>query len=804
MAENWVLNTISKRIAITYIYRILCFLFHPLLKHFRINLPEDEDLTQGSLNILVFTCYSFTDKLLFYYAVRKKYSNSIILPQKRFFWKNTHNPSAKYNENLFFYPYFCRIKRNFSKISFYNTDRKRILRDLVLPSFNYQASFYPCIICLSRNPEKKWLRFIEFLLNYKDSFIRHSKPFIIESKPADILKMLVRMRSYSIRENKKQNLATKGRKILKKREQVRSLLNDRAVLEVLRKGDFNKNIKEAKAIFSNMTTDYSIPFLQIFNKVLTPLYSYLYNDINVNQEVLEEIRDIIACYPVIFIPNHRSHMDYLMVSYCLFKNHISCPLIAAGDNLNYFPLGLFFRKGGAFFIKRDFKDNMLYPQLFRHYLNLLLKNRRSIEFYIEGTRTRTGKLLSPKSGLLRLLLQGIRELKLKDLYIIPVSIEYDRVIEDSVLVDEDRGIPKKKEDLEGLFDIHNFIKKHYNNVYIHFSSPLSINRFLSDNLKIKSSRYTKKSLSALSEHIMERILYGMDTSGSTLLATLLFFESRWVSRSLLRWRLKNIASLIQHYKDSSIFDKFGSEEEFLDKYLSFFISQEFIIKSEKQNKVLYKVRSKKNRQILKYYFNNLSDMLLPNSLICFILKKFQYSCSETSPIFSTFDQLNRIFRHEFQFSEKFSKKENLLYIIEYISSINDDMEIKRVINFWSALSYHLRTGYCYSISIILKLLTDNGRTVQKNLIVQTVQLMDLYHKAGIIKDYNTVSTALISNTVGLLIDEGIIGIAENFDNPGDRILELSSSDTSSAEDIRNLITLDYERDESVWINDDIF
>ncbi len=708
--------------------------------------------------------------------------------------------AVKGDERTFCYPYFCRKPCFLGTRPLYRIDRERILSDILLPSYDYEASCFPSTIFLTRRPEKRFFRFIQFLFNYPDSIIRCSPSFDFKADRENILSSLIKMRSRALKENKKQELITKGRKTPDRKKLINRFLKDKTVVEILEKGDYKANLREAKSIFKNMVADYSITYLQVFNKILTPLYAYLYDDIIVNKTGVENIRNIASEYPIIFIPNHKSHMDYLLLSYCMFKNDLICPLIAAGDNLNYFPIGTVFRRAGGFFIKRDFRGSLLYPQLFRHYLNYLIRSRSSIEFYIEGTRTRTGKLLSPKTGLLRLLIQGMREINQKDLYIVPVSIEYDRVIEDSVLVEEDLGIPKKKEDIEGLFDIHNFIKKHYKNVYINLSPAISVKSFLKEQAGDQEKRYTKKSFSLLSERIMEDLFSNMEISGSTLLSSVLFFETRWTSKPILKWRLNEVIDTITYYRKKDLMKRYGSLDSFIDRYISFFESQDFIIKSEKSGSLLYKVRSKKHNQILKYYFNNISELLLPRSFIAFIIKR--HNVTNYEEIMEMLKNLAVIFRHSIKFRSIFLDESILRNVIENSYSENDLNAPCSSVIFWANLSAHLRLGYYYGISMIVKILSREEEIRQGDLIIRMIKLANLYNKLGIISHYNIISSAMFSNVIDMLIEEKVISISRNSDNQNERFLQINTENMNKTDGIKDSISLEYERDRDVLTNFD--
>ena len=143
--------------------------------------------------------------------------------------------------------------------------------------------------------------------------------------------------------------------------------------------------------------------------------------------------------PVVYIPSHKSHVDYLILSYMLYHHDLPCPLIAAGKNLSFWPMGPLFRRGGAFFIRRSFRGAVLYSRVFAEYVHTILDEGYSVEQFIEGGRSRTGKLLMPKLGLLSILLNAQKNGACEDLIFVPVSIGYDRVLEEKSYSAGNRG-----------------------------------------------------------------------------------------------------------------------------------------------------------------------------------------------------------------------------------------------------------------------------------------------------------------------------------------------------------------------------
>ena len=192
------------------------------------------------------------------------------------------------------------------------------------------------------------------------------------------------------------------------------------------------------------------------------------------ERVVERMKD----HPVVLVPCHRSHFDYLILTYIFHANYLSPPHIAAGLNLSFWPLGPLFRGAGAFFIRRSFEDNELYKMVFRKYLTFLIREGFTQEFFIEGGRTRTGKMLTPKLGMLSAIVsafvQGVR----RDLYIVPISIHYGRIPEEEAYRREVSGEAKERESLWALLRARSVLKRRFGTAYVSYGEPISLTEAL--------------------------------------------------------------------------------------------------------------------------------------------------------------------------------------------------------------------------------------------------------------------------------------------------------------------------------------
>lgn len=233
-------------------------------------------------------------------------------------------------------------------------------------------------------------------------------------------------------------------------------------------------------------------FLRAFgasvNEMLVTMYNY---GTHVRMDQVLELRRVAQeaaakKQSIVFLPCHKSHIDYLVLSWILFRIGLAVPHIAAGDNLDMPVVGTILRKGGAFFIRRSFQGDTLYPVVMKEYIMNLLAQGYNMEMFIEGTRSRTGKLLPPKYGILKYMMTALRENRTSDILLCPVSLQYDSVIEAESYVDELLGKPKQSESLYGLVTGGSAILQlKMGRIDVRFKKPWSMREFLDQEEKLR-------------------------------------------------------------------------------------------------------------------------------------------------------------------------------------------------------------------------------------------------------------------------------------------------------------------------------
>uniref|UniRef100_A0A4W4E9D7 Phospholipid/glycerol acyltransferase domain-containing protein n=1 Tax=Electrophorus electricus TaxID=8005 RepID=A0A4W4E9D7_ELEEL len=247
--------------------------------------------------------------------------------------------------------------------------------------------------------------------------------------------------------------------------------------------------EEAAHLLDEMAHRLRLGTVRFFAYVLSKVFKTLFRSVRVNEEGVQRLQQAIQDHPVVLLPSHRSYMDFLMMSYILYTYDLALPVIAAGmDFMSMKVVGEMLRMSGAFFIRRSFGGDKLYWAVFSEYVKTMLRTGYApIEFFLEGTRSRTGKSLTPKTGLLNIVMEPFFKGEVFDIHLVPVSISYDRILEESLYARELLGVPKPKETTSGLLKARQILREDYGVMHVYFGHPVSV-RSLAQG-RVKRSQY---------------------------------------------------------------------------------------------------------------------------------------------------------------------------------------------------------------------------------------------------------------------------------------------------------------------------
>ena len=328
-------------------------------------------------------------------------------------------------------------------------------------------------------------RLLSIIFNGRGTLIRFGDPRPIQGYAAAgpdgaraARKLLKDMRA----EFRHMRVDTLGPDLSRRRAIVAQVLRTRAVRQAVRqeirdtKRTRRDGLLVARRHALEIAANYSHTFVRIAERILGRFLTRVYDGIAVrNAEYLDRLPP--AC-EIVYMPCHRSHVDYLLLSYVIYQRGYAVPYVAAGVNLNLPVIGRLLRKGGAFFIRRSFRGSGLYPIVFMKYVDVMMNRGHPIEFFIEGGRSRTGRLLHPRTGMLSMTVRSFLRDTRRPVAYVPVYFGYDKLLEGESYIDELMGRPKEKESVGGLFGVLPELRKPLGRVYVAFGEPLLLDATL--------------------------------------------------------------------------------------------------------------------------------------------------------------------------------------------------------------------------------------------------------------------------------------------------------------------------------------
>ncbi|AAU37352.1 PlsB protein [[Mannheimia] succiniciproducens MBEL55E] len=469
----------------------------------------------------------------------------------------------------------------------------------------------------------------------RDTFVRFSQAvslrYMVTEHGADqsIAQKLARVAKMHFA---KQRFSATGPRLPNRQAMFNKLLQSPVILSAIADEAKSKNMsrerahQEAEKILKEIAADVSYENLRVLDRLLRWLWNKLYQGIDI--ENADRVRQLaLEGHEIVYVPCHRSHIDYLLLSYVLYHQGLVPPHIAAGINLNFWPAGPIFRRSGAFFIRRTFKGNRLYSTIFREYLGELFHRGYSVEYFIEGGRSRTGRLLTPKTGMMSMTLQALQQRQTRPITVVPVYIGYEHVLEVDTYAKELRGAAKEKENA-GL--VLRVIKKLRNlgKGYVNFGEPITLSNYLNQhypewkNTDDEKPTWFNKAVDSISNQVMVNInnaaaVNAMNLTGTALLSS----RQRALSREQLLEQLQSYQEFLQNvpYSDDVIVPAESPEE-----MLKHVLGLERVGVLVEKDSFGELVRLERNSAVLMtYYRNNIQHLFALPSLVASIILHYE-------------------------------------------------------------------------------------------------------------------------------------------------------------------------------------
>lgn len=476
-------------------------------------------------------------------------------------------------------------------------------------------------------------KFFAVLWLGRDSFVRFSRPLSLRCMATEnasdksISQKLARVARVHFVQ---QRLVATGPRLPVRQDLFNKLLASKAIEKAVEDEARSKKISVEKAqenaikLMEEIAANFSYEAIRLSDRVLSWTWNRLYQGLHVRNA--ERVRQLAEeGHEIVYIPCHRSHMDYLLLSYVLYHQGLVPPHIVAGINLNFWPAGPIFRRLGAFFIRRTFKGNKLYSTIFREYLGELFSRGYSVEYFVEGGRSRTGRLLEPKTGTLTMTIQAMLRGGKRPITLVPIYVGYEHVMEVATYAKELRGAVKEK---EGLWQMLRGLRKLRNlgQGYVNFGDPLPLGTWLSqkvpqwrdsiDPIEAQRPGWLAPVVNDIAATIMVRINNAAAANAINLCSTVLLASSqRALTRSQLLSQLRCYLELLRnvHYApDITVPDL--TPEALLAHALTM---NKFTFKQDTIGNIIF--LSRDQAILMTYYRNNIQHLFILPSLLANII-----------------------------------------------------------------------------------------------------------------------------------------------------------------------------------------
>ena len=336
-------------------------------------------------------------------------------------------------------------------------------------------------------------QFLRLLVHGRRTLVRFGEPFSLRESIADIAapqpqdsdpatRRLARLLRATFR--RERELAV-GPNLSHRQTLLNAVIDSDAVQRAIGEEAVRLGIDTARAELRarrfayEIASDYSYAYIQIYEKALDAFWSRVYDGIDVHR--FEEIAQAGSGAELVYVPCHRSHVDYLVLSYVIHQRGLSPPHVAAGINLNIPLVGSLLRRGGAFFLRRSFRGEPLFGAVFREYLHAIIRRGSPIEYFVEGGRSRTGRMLPPKAGILAMTVESYLRDPTRPVVFVPVWIGYEQLVEGESYAAELAGEKKRRETLIGLLRaLRDLRSRNFGRLHLNVGEPIRLDAMLDE------------------------------------------------------------------------------------------------------------------------------------------------------------------------------------------------------------------------------------------------------------------------------------------------------------------------------------
>ncbi len=526
----------------------------------------------------------------------------------------------------------------------------------------------------------------------------------------------------------------------------------------------------------------------VFHRVFTRIYA----GIEYDKGDIERLRAAARQGTLILLPSHKSHVDYLILSYIFNAQNLPLPVIAAGDNLNFFPVGAVFRRGGAFFIRRSFRGDRLYAAVVDAYVRRLIKDGYPIELFLEGGRSRTGKLVAPKFGLLNMVMDAALAVPERPCFFVPVSIGYERVIEASAYERELQGAEKSKEDAAGLLKSSEVLRHRYGGINMQVGQVLALEDLKRElgleNGQVLSPAKRRSLVTRLGNRVMDEINRVTSiTPGALTAMVLLSHKQRGLPHRELILRAERLLSVAQRQgaRSSPALTTHAGRvrSEALREAVQMFIDADLVevrypddplTKSPNSTDGASYVVVPARRLLLDVSKNIIVHFFVERALVASALLSAPQKREPTLWVRDRVQALSRLFKFEFRFraDKPFEKifDETLTQMLADGELVHEDgtLSIGPGRDGWSGLDWlvlysavlrNFLEGYWVAARALSELV--KAPLAEKELLKRCIALGNRAFLAGDLERSEAVSKSILANAFQAFVDHGFLTLRDN-------------------------------------------
>jgi glycerol-3-phosphate O-acyltransferase len=646
---------------------------------------------------------------------------------------------------------------------------------------------------------------VQFLANRRHATMRVGEPvdlreFLAREQDGVTDEVIVRRLTYALLrrlERERRAMVGPARKPADRlrEEVIHSPKLQKVIADMAGEGEKERAVIRERALgmLREMEASIDISAIGALDPVVAQAATHMFSAVEVDEPGIERLRQHAKEGTLVLLPSHKSHMDYLVLAWILYRHKLPLPLVAAGDNLNFFPAGPILRRCGAFFIRRKFAGDRLYAAVVDAYMRRLIKDGWPLEFFLEGGRSRTGKLRPPKLGLLSIVVDAALSVPTHTTWFCPIAIGYERFVEEKALVHELTGGEKPKEDARALVRSVELALGHYGRLSVQFGKPMSLldimreldTRSKPEDLTTMAPARRRAVITRLAYRIMNEInAVTAVTPGSLVATALLAHDRRGLPQADLMATCERLARTLRHFGARFSPSLAGAtagaplvHEGAIREAADLFVRAQHVQAHRVGDDVIYVVPPEA-RMSLDLAKNVIIHFFVPRAIIATALLASSGPALSVETVRERALALSRLFKYEFTFRADAPFEQ---IFADQVAAMRADRELieprsgeaskatdgrmppglapdgedgQKQIALYASLLENFIEGYCVAARGLSTLV--RGPLALKELMRRTMTAGERMFLAGEISRREAVSSPMLENAYASFIDQGYL------------------------------------------------